>query len=106
MAGDDDSDRVRGAGAGDGADGGGPAQGLSELRVASGFSAGNAAERLPDAHLERCGAEVERQIECGGMLRELRENQGQRGIQTGFGMHLSGRKLCAQLARELAIVVA
>ena len=39
------------------------------------------------------------------MLGELRENLGQGGVQLRLRMNLGNRKLLAQLARELPIVV-
>src|SRR6188508_893066 len=64
MAGHDNSDRIGCAGAGDGANGAGLADGPRHVTVRSRLTARDGGELAPDAPLERGAANVERQHAC------------------------------------------
>jgi hypothetical protein len=103
VAGDDYGGGIGSAGSGYGSGCGRLSDFFGELRVGPGFSARNGAEGLPDAHLKGGCAEIEGQVERGGMFRELRENLIEHGREFGIGLEIGGGELLAELGGGFSV---
>ncbi len=79
MAGNNQTDRIGGAGASDSAKGARSAEGACDLGIGAGGAGGNAAELFPDGALESSGANIERQIEARFAAAEM----AKQGIDPG-----------------------
>src|SRR6185437_6725113 len=74
MAGNNDGDRIRGAGARDGANSSGLADRACDLGVRARGAVGDAAKLVPDAALERGGLHVQRQIDMRLLAAQVAED--------------------------------
>lgn len=74
MAGNDDGDRIRRAGASDGANGSGLADGARDLGVRARSAVRDAAKLVPHAALERGGLHVERQVDMRLLAAQMAED--------------------------------
>src|SRR6185437_873550 len=76
-------------------------QRLRQLSIRPRFSTRNTPEPLPDPHLKRRRSQIQRQIERGWMVRELRQHLVQRSPQSTIRNNFRSRKLRAQLGHQL-----